>query len=83
VGVDARGLVAFIVTVHEVAALLAILVAALLTSLGALLLRNTPSGRRFLTIAAFAIGGALLTFAVTARLFRVSALDVEVVRVSE
>lgn len=80
---DARGLVAFIVTVHEVAALLAVLVAALVTSLGALLLRNAPPARRILTILGFAIGGALITFAVTSRLFSVSALDVEIVRINE
>lgn len=81
--VDARGLVAFIVTVHEVAALLAVLVAALITSLGALVLRNAAPGRRLLTILGFAVGGALITFAATSKLFSVRALDVEIVRVNE
>ena len=79
---DARGLVAFVVTLHEVAAVLALLVGALMTALGLLVLRNVPAGRRALMIAAFAVGASLATLAVSSRLFHVSALEVEVVRVS-
>ena len=82
-GMDARGLVAFIVTVHEAAAVLALLVAAIIAMLGLLLLRGVSPGRRALTIFAFTLGGAAITFAVTSHLFHVRALDVEVVRVSE
>ena len=80
---DARGLVAFIVTVHEVAAILALLVGTLVALLSALVLRKLPPGRRALSIFAFAVGGALLTFAGVSRVFHVSALDVEVVRINE
>ena len=80
---DARGLVALIVTVHELAVLLALLVGAVLALLGALVLRNGSATKRVLTIGAFTIGGALITFSVTSRIFQVSALDVEIVRIGE
>lgn len=78
---DARDLVAIIITVHELAAGLAALVAVIIGVAGTLLFRKIPSGRRTFTVLAFAMGGALLTFSVTSRLFDVHALDVEVVRV--
>jgi hypothetical protein len=81
--VDARGLIAFIVTVHQVAALLALLVATLVTLAGLLLLRHTPPLRRAFLIGAFAVGAALITFGASSRLFEVRTLDVEVVRVSD
>lgn len=80
---DARGLVALIVTVHELAVLLGVLVGAVIALLGALLLRSGSTGRRVLRIGAFAIGGALITFSVTSRIFQVSAVDVEVVRIND
>lgn len=80
---DARGLVAVIVTVHELAVLLGLLVAVLVALLGAVLVRNGSSLKRVLTVGAFAIGGGLITFAVSSRLFEVSAVDVELVRLNE
>lgn len=78
---DARGLVAVIITVHEGAVALAALSAVLVGAAGILLLRRMPPRRRALTICAFAAGSALLTFATTSHWFDVHALDVEVVRV--
>jgi hypothetical protein len=83
VDMDARGLVAVIVTVHELAVLLGLMVAVLVALLGTLLVRNGSSLKRVLTVAAFAIGGGLITFGVSSRLFQVSALDVEVVRLND
>ena len=80
---DARGLVALIVTVHELALLLSLLVCAVIALLGAVLVRSGSATKRALTIGAFAIGGALITFGVTSRIFQVSALDVEVVRIND
>ncbi len=80
---DARGLMTFIITVHELAVVLGVLVGALIAALGFLLLRNVSAGTRAVTVLAFALGSALITLALTSKLFHVSALDVEVVRVSE
>lgn len=79
---NATGLVAFIITVHEAAAILAVLVGCLVASIGTLLMRHAPPGRRLFAILAFAVGSALLTLAVSARVFSARALDVEVVRVN-
>ena len=80
---DARGLVALIVTVHELAVLLALVVGAVVALLGGLVVRNGSALKRVLTIGAFAVGGALITFGVASRILQVSALDIEVVRINE
>ena len=80
---DARGLVAVIVTVHELAVLLGLLVAGVIALLGAILVRSGSGLRRTVTILGFAAGAGLITFAVSSRLFEVSALDVEIVRLNE
>ncbi len=80
---DARGLVALIITVHEFAALLALLAGAGIALLGAVLLRSGSSTKRILTIGALSLGGALITLGVTSRLFEVSAVDVEVIRIGQ
>ncbi len=79
---DARGLVAVIVTVHEVALVLAVLLAVLIGLACLLLFRaQTPVKRNALALA-FALGTGLLTYGITARLAEVRPLDVEVVRIS-
>lgn len=80
---DARGLVAVIVTVHELAVLLGLLVAIVIALLGALLVRNGSGLKRVATIGCFAIAGGLITFTVSSWLFKVRALDVEMVRLND
>jgi hypothetical protein len=78
---DARGLVAFIITVHELALVLAVLIGILTALVAAIVLREVSAGKRMFAVTSLAVGAALITFAVTARLFHVPALDVDVVRV--
>jgi hypothetical protein len=73
----ATGLVAFIVTLHEVAAGLGVIVALVLLVLGSFLLRGS---KKLAWVIAVSLGAGLITFGVTARILKVPALDVEVVR---
>lgn len=79
---DARGLVAVIVTVHEVALVLALLLAAFTGLVSLLVFRNQNAGKRNALSLAFAVGVGLLCYGVGARLADVRPLDVEVVRVA-
>jgi hypothetical protein len=75
------GLVAVIVTVHEAGVVLGALAFGLVASAAALLLRRLPIGRRTLAIVGFGLGAGLATHATTSRVARVTAVDVEIVRV--
>jgi hypothetical protein len=80
--VDPRGLVAFIVTLNEAAAVIGVLAAAIAALVGVLLFRKVPPFRRFLAITALGVGVGAVAFTVTARALHFTPLDVEVVRVS-
>jgi hypothetical protein len=55
----------------------------LVALVASIVFRSVPAGKRTLAVGALAIGAALISFALTARLFHVSALDVDVVRVED
>lgn len=74
-----QGLVAVIVTVHEIAALLGALSGLALGLLSFALFRAGGPVRRMAVAAAFGLGTGLVTFGASAHLLNVAPLDVEVV----
>lgn len=76
-----QGLVAVIVTVHQLAVLLGALSGLVLGLLSWVLFRAGSPARRTALAAAFGLGTALLIFALSAHLLDVAPLDVEVVSV--
>lgn len=74
-----QGLVAVIVTVHEIAVLLGVLSGLALGLLSFALFRAGGAGRRVVLALVFGLGTGLLTFGVSAHLLDVAPLDVEVV----
>lgn len=80
---DARGLVAVIVTVHEVAIALGGLVASLVGLVALLVFRAQPPAKRNALALTFALGAGLLAYGMGARLADVEPLSVEVVRVAD
>lgn len=76
-----QGLVAVIVTVHEVAVLLGALSGLALGLLSWVLFRSSSQGRRLAIAGALGLGTGLLTLGVSAHLLDVAPLDVEVVSV--
>jgi hypothetical protein len=79
---DARGLVAVIITVHETALILGGLVFAFIGLVSLLVFHKQPARRRTLLSLAFGLGCGLLAYGISARIAAVAPLDVEVVRVS-
>ena len=79
---DARGLVAVIVTVHELALALGGLVASFVGLVALLVFRAQPPLKRNVLAVTFALGCGALAYGLGARFSDVQPLTVEVVRVS-
>lgn len=81
---DARGLITFVVTFHEVSLIFSVVLAALMTlPFWLLMLRSVERGRKATLALVFFVGTALVCHFIVSHTLHFSALDVEVIQVGQ